>query len=308
MHWVLIFLRGIMMGAADIVPGVSGGTIAFITGIYERLLSSINSVLPALRKLLQHRSIQQFFQEIDALFLLILLSGILSSIFLLASFISEVIVSHPIPLWSFFCGLIAASVWIMGSSMDRWRGSECIALVLGVGLAMFIASGRFFSLEFNLLGAFISGFIAIFAMLLPGVSGSFLLLLLGTYTFILGSVKSFELSVLACFVLGCLLGLILGARIIAHLLHLYRTICLSFLTGLMLGSIQKIWPWREVLSYRLNSKGENVAHLEGVLWPADYAQLVGDPQIGLAAIWFVVGVGSILLILVVINRLERNAN
>ena len=290
MTWLWIYLRGMMMGAADIVPGVSGGTIAFVTGIYARLLTAIGEFLPALYASRKHRSFKRFVSEADLVFLLVLLLGIVTSVFLFASLISFALHAHPIQIWSFFSGLIIASALLIAFEIKDWSLKAVVMLVAGIGFAIFLGSSGMFTLGNTLSGAFFSGAIAICAMILPGISGSFLLLLIGTYSYIIGAIKNIDLAVLSVFALGCGASLLLVARFISWMLERYKTATLCFLLGLMLGSADKVWPWRHTLSYRLNSSGESVPLDQVSVLPSNYMDLTGyNPELSSAMMWFVIG-------------------
>lgn len=278
------------MGAADIVPGVSGGTIAFVTGIYERLLAAISSFVPAFFSLVKHRSAKRFSADTDLIFVLVLLFGILSSVFLFASLISFALEAQPIQIWSFFSGLIVASAILIGLEVKEWSLSRFMMLVAGVIFAVLLGSSSFFTLPHSLTGAFLSGAIAICAMILPGISGSFLLLLIGTYSYIIGAIKTLDLAVLSVFALGCGLSLMLVARSISWMLERYKGMTLCFLLGLMLGSVDKVWPWKHTISYRLNSKGESVPLDQMSVLPSGYVELTGySPELLSAVLWFGIG-------------------
>ncbi len=263
------------MGAADIVPGVSGGTIAFITGIYEELLRSIKSVLPAFLRLIKRRDMRAFWRDVNGAFLLTLFAGILTSVVLFAKLITYLLAEHPIPVWSFFFGLIVASVFIVARQVDVWRARQIAFLILGIVSAWLLTSSTPSHLSPTLGNAFLSGFIAICAMILPGISGSFVLLILGTYTFILGAVHDLNLLVMSVFACGCVAGLLSIANILSWAFVRFRLETLALLTGFMLGALNKVWPWKEVLSFRENSRGELVPLLESNIWPLQYEQLTG---------------------------------
>lgn len=293
------------MGAADIVPGVSGGTIAFVTGIYERLLAAIGGFLPALYAARSHRSLKRFLVDTDLAFLSTLLLGILSSVFLFASFIAFALAEHPVQIWSFFSGLIVASAILIALEVKTWSLMRLIFLGLGIALALLLTQSSLFTLEHSLWGAFFSGAIAICAMILPGISGSFLLLLLGTYSYIIGAIKSVDLAVLSFFAMGCGLSLLLVARLISWMLSHYKQTTLSFLLGLMLGSADKVWPWKQTLSYRLNSKGESVPLEQLSVLPSEYAVIGNNPELFSAMIWFVVGVLAITSVTLLARLVDR---
>lgn len=278
-----VFVKGVLMGAADIVPGVSGGTIAFITGIYERLLTALNSILPALFELAKNRSLQKFWLAVDGSFLLTLFVGIIASAISLAKVITFLLVAYPVPLWASFFGLIAASVYVVGRDIEVWSLRNFLLIIAGAVFAWGLTSMSPASVEHTTWTAFISGVLAICAMVLPGISGSFILVMLGTYSFILSAVKGFDLAVLGLFALGCLVGILSIARLLVWAFARYKDATLAILTGFMLGALNKVWPWKEVLSYRENRHGESVPLMESNVLPDTYAQITQEPSyLGLA--------------------------
>ena len=292
--YFLLYAKGIAMGAADVVPGVSGGTVAFITGIYDELLRSIASVPAAFGLLLRGR-IAAAWQAANATFLLVLLLGIMTSVVSLARVITYLLAEHPIPVWSFFFGLIVVSSHLVVREIQRWNWSRGVSLLLGAGFAYWITVASPLQLGHDPLSLFIAGAIAICAMILPGISGSFILVLLGLYSFVLTAVKGLDLTVLLIFASGCLVGLVSFAGILRWLLVRWRDLSLAFLTGLMLGSLNKIWPWKETLTWRTNSHGEQVPVLQANLWPERFAEISGqDPQLLLA---IAMGIAGIVLVL-----------
>ncbi len=266
------------MGAADIVPGVSGGTIAFITGIYERLLLALKSVIPAAYSLLKHKSFSKFWQQIDGFFLLTLLSGIILSVISLAKVITFLLAAYPIHIWSAFFGLIVASVYIVGRDIERWTPGNVLVLLFGVVIAYAITSATPASVELTMLNIFLSGVLAICAMVLPGISGSFILVILGTYAHVLASLKSFDLAVIGVFMLGCLVGILSIANALAWAFSKFRQQTLAILTGFMVGALNKVWPWKEVLSYRENRHGELVPLTERNVMPQEFELLSSEPS------------------------------
>lgn len=273
------------MGAADVVPGVSGGTIAFITGIYDTLLESIRRINPSVIGIWKRDGFKAAFQHINGLFLIALFSGVLTSIATLAKLISWLLVTHPIPLWSFFFGLILVSVFHMLKQIEKRDFSRLLFLLMGVAFAYSITVLSPLQLEPTSINVLIAGGIAICAMILPGISGSFILLLIGMYTPVLGAVKSFDLPILALFLTGCVLGLLSFSHVLSWLLKRFRDLTLVFLTGLMLGTLPKIWPWKETISWRTNSSGEQVPLIQHNLSPAQFEALTSQPaQLGLAVV------------------------
>ena len=292
--YFLLYAKGMAMGAADVVPGVSGGTIAFISGIYDELLRSIASIPEALMLLLRGR-IKDAWQMANATFLLVLFSGIVTSILTLARVITYRLHHHPIPVWSFFFGLILVSTYLVGREIGRWNWSRGGSFVLGLALAYWITVAAPMQWGSDLPTLFLAGAIAICAMILPGISGSFILLLLGLYSVVLGAVKDLNLLVLAVFASGCLVGMLSFARLLSWLLSRWRDLSLAFLCGLMLGSLNKVWPWKETLTWRVDSKGEQVPLLQNNLLPGQFADISGqDPQLLFAV---VLAIGGIVLVL-----------
>ena len=258
MKHLWLYLKGIAMGSADVVPGVSGGTIAFITGIYTELLDSIKAVNLQALIILFKQGPKAAWKAINGTFLVTLLAGILTAILTLAKVIHYLLDQHAVLLWSFFFGLILASSLHMAKQIKHWQSTTFMALFVGALIAAIISIASPTSIEASYLNIFIAGSIAICAMILPGISGSFILLLMGLYAPVLAAVKGFQLDIMLIFALGAVLGLMLFSRLLSWLLHHYQDLMFSLLTGFMLGALLKVWPWKETISYRLNSKGVEV--------------------------------------------------
>lgn len=300
--YILLFFKGMSMGAADLVPGVSGGSIALITGIYERLLDSIKSIDGKALGLLKKLQIQAFWKHINGKFLLTLLAGILTSIFTLSKIISYLMEEHPIPLWSFFSGLIVISALIILRDIQRWNWGVLFAIFLGTFTAYLITGLPPTSSPDALWFVFVAGAIAICAMILPGISGSFLLLILGQYERILLAVNQKDTITLGLFAIGCILGLLSFSRLISWLLKNYHSVTIGLLSGFMLGSINKLWPWKQVISYRLNSKGQQQPFITENILPHHYLEVTGQESLILyAALSFSFGICLVL-------GIERTAN
>lgn len=291
---LLLYVKGMAMGAADVVPGVSGGTVAFITGIYDELLRSIAAIPNAIGPLLRGR-VAEAWRMANASFLLVLFAGILTSVLSLAKLITYLLEHHPIPVWSFFFGLILVSVHLVSKEIRTRSLSRLVSLCLGIGFAYWITVAAPMQWGTSSISLFFAGAIAICAMILPGISGSFILVLLGLYPVVLGAVKALDLGVMLTFAAGCLVGLLSFARILSWVLLRWRDLTLAFLTGLMLGSLNKVWPWKETLTWRTNSHGERVPLLEQNLLPGTYGDLTGqDPQLLLAILLAVGGIALVL--------------
>lgn len=283
------------MGAADVVPGVSGGTVAFITGIYEELIQSIKSIdLNAMRLLLQLR-IAEFWKLINGNFLITLVSGIFVSLISLAKLMLYLLEHHPISIWSFFFGLILISTPLILRDVKKWSIAPIFTFLIGVALAYWITIISPAETPTNMFFIFLCGAIAICAMILPGISGAFILLLLGKYEFMITALTEFNIPVILVFITGCILGLLGFSHFLNWILKNYRFATLALLAGFMLGSLNKVWPWKEVISFRLNSAGEQVPAFDRSIAPWDYLAKTGqDPQV-LNAILFVM-LGIILVI------------
>lgn len=292
LSWTGIFLRGCAMGAADIVPGVSGGTIAFISGIYERLLGGISAVPATLVRGLKHRQPARLWAELDAGFLSVLLAGIMTSIVLLAGLVKYLMENEAILLWSFFFGLILAAIWHVGRQIPRWSGGALPALAVGTFVSFGITLLAPAQIAVTGLTVFGSGALAICAMILPGISGSFILLLLGMYAPIIGAIDERAFGLLGLFASGCLIGLLLFSRLIAWSLQRYTAVAMALLTGFMVGSLNKIWPWKVTQEWGVDRSGNPLPLVEANVSPLDYASMVGEPHhllpaIGLAIAGFV---------------------
>ena len=277
-----IFLRGLLMGAADIVPGVSGGTMAFITGIYDTLIDSIRAVdATVVRKLLK-LDIAGAWEHVNGGFLLALLFGIATSIFSLARIISWVLQHYPVPLWAFFFGLILASALVLLRQVGQWNVGRALSLLVGVTVALTIALSPVVSLDGGMMGVFVAGFLAICAMILPGISGSFILVLLGMYGTVLAAVKSLDLAFLAVFAVGAGSGLLCFSRLLYWLLHRYHQGTMALLTGFLFGSLAVVWPWKRVLDWVEGSHGQLKPAQQLPVSPAEFTVATGqEPWEGL---------------------------
>ncbi len=242
---ISLLLKGIAMGAADVVPGVSGGTIAFISGIYEELLGTISSIKPSLLQTLFKDGIRAFWKEINGAFLAPLLCGIAISVLSLAKGISWMLENEPVLLWSFFFGLVLASIFLVGKQVKRWNVASIVAFILGAGFAFWITLLPPLAPSTSMWFLFISGAIAICAMILPGISGSFILLILGSYKVVINAVKGLEIKEILIFGAGCIVGLLSFSRLLKWLFAKYQNTTIAILTGFLLGSLNKLWPWKE---------------------------------------------------------------
>lgn len=245
--YIGISLKGLAMGAADVIPGVSGGTIAFITGIYEELITSIGNINLGLFKTLKKEGIKSFWKELNGNFLISLAIGIGISLFTLMRLAHFLIENHPIQIWAFFFGLVLASIWFIAKQVTQWRLSTYLTFAFGALVAFGITQLTPAGGTNSYLYFFFSGAIAICAMILPGISGAFILLLLGVYKDASEAVSRLDFEVILIFALGGITGLLTFSKLLKWLFNNYKNMTLSLLSGFILGSLNKIWPWKEVL-------------------------------------------------------------
>lgn len=297
LKYVGVAFKGACMGAADVIPGVSGGTIAFLMGIYQELLDSIKSLNGEAFKLLFKGKIAEFWKHINGNFLVSIFAGILVSVFSLARLMKYLLEFHPIQLWSFFFGLILASAIYILKGLDKWSLPNIISLLAGVGIAAFICVASPAQTPDALWFIFLSGAIAICAMILPGISGSFILLLLGKYAFVMTAVTELNIPVLAVFAVGCAVGIVSFSHFLSWLLKKFYMLTIALLSGFMLGSLLKVWPWKVPGA----SEGFDYPAL-----PAQFEQVTGlDAQLGTSIAFAVLGLAIVLVIEFVAAKGEK---
>ncbi|GLB53702.1 DUF368 domain-containing protein [Neptunitalea chrysea] len=298
--YLVVTLKGIAMGAADIVPGVSGGTIAFISGIYEELINSINNINFDLLKTLRKEGIAAAWKQANANFLVALVAGIGISVISLSKGIGWLLVNQPILLWSFFFGLVLASIYFVGKQVTKWNLVVIIALIIFALIAFYITSLPPLSKTDSLLFLFFAGSLAICAMILPGVSGAFILVLLGAYKTILDAIDNRDFKTIATVGLGAIFGLLAFSRLLKWLFNHHRDLILAILTGFILGSLNKIWPWKKVLETAIIHEKEVILREKSIL-PTSFD---GDPQLLLAILLMVVG----FLTIIILERIASTSN
>jgi putative membrane protein len=274
--YIVISFKGIAMGAADAVPGVSGGTIAFISGIYEELINTISNINFSLIKTLKREGFSAFWKQCNGNFILSLLTGIIISYVSFMRLAKHLIENHPILIWSFFFGLIVASIFLVGKQIKTWNLTVLIGLALGTLAAYYITTIPSMGSNEHPLFLFFAGALAICAMILPGISGSFILVILGAYKTLSDALHDFDFKKIAMFAFGALFGILSFSHVLKWLFKNYHNVTLALLTGFIFGSLNKIWPWKEVLTWSENSSGNLVPFLERSILPSAYK---GDPQL-----------------------------
>lgn len=307
LSYVIVMLKGIAMGAADVVPGVSGGTIAFVAGIYEELITTIDRLDLGVFKMWKKEGFKSMFAHYNLGFLVSLFFGMFVSILSLAQLIKYLLENHPIVVWSFFFGLVLASILFIGKQIKKWTFTVVFAVIIGALIAYYITIAIPGTAPDVWYYFIFSGFIAIIAMILPGVSGSFILVLLGSYGMVLGTLTDFISGLMEgnwelvktsffkvfLFLIGCIVGLKLFSKGLKWMFAHKKELTLAVLTGFMIGSLNKIWPWKEVLSTRTDRHGEEVPLLERSIFPNSYD---GDALLVYALIAAIVGFAVILVL------------
>lgn len=291
------------MGAADVVPGVSGGTIAFITGIYEELINSIKGINLKAIKLFFTGRWYSFWKQINGNFLLAVFSGIAISVLSLAKVLEYLLENKPILIWSFFFGLVLASSYVVSRKITRWQYPKVIALVAGIGIAFYITSVTPTTTTDASWFVILSGGLASCAMILPGISGSFILLLLGKYSFALHAVNERIILDLLLLGVGAVTGLILFANLLSWLLKKYHDITIAVLVGFMIGSLNKIWPWKETVK-SIIVEGELRPLVEKNILPS-----IGNPgdQFWMAMLMAAAGIALILVVEIGLTRNKKSS-
>ncbi len=303
LDYLIISLKGMAMGAADVVPGVSGGTIAFISGIYEELIGSLNNINFSLLKNLKNEGFKSTWKKVNGPFLLALLSGVFVSIISLAKGVEWLLENHPILLWSFFFGLVLASIIYIGKQIKIKPSDYILFLAMAVGavVAYLITTLNPAETSDTNLFLFFAGALAICAMILPGISGSFILVIIGAYGPVLEALNSRNLKMILIFGAGAVVGLLSFSKLLKWFFEKYNRLTLAVITGFMIGSMNKIWPWKIALTFRTNSKGVKIPLNEESISPFNFD---GDPQL-LQAIGLIIFGVLIILILEKISTKKK---
>ena len=299
-----ITLRGILMGASDIVPGVSGGTMAFILGIYEELIDSIRTVGQPdfIQSVLKFR-IKRVFEILNWQFLLALGLGILIAVLTLSKGLEWLLINQPIYLWSFFFGLVVASVYTVSKRITEWDGTKIAALIVGAVGAYFLVGAVPLQTPNAWWFLLLSGALAICAMILPGISGAFILVLLGKYQFVLTAVNTRDLVSIALIGIGAIVGLVAFSQVIGYFFKQHHDMTVAILTGLMIGSLRKIWPWKmdaawltdAAGNFILNSEGHQIV-IEQINQLPDVSSGDGVAQLAITVALALIGFGAVMLL------------
>ncbi len=301
--YFIISLKGLAMGAADVVPGVSGGTIAFISGIYNELIGSINSISFKTLKILKQDGFKAMFKSVNGSFLLSLFIGIGISVVSLANVFKFLLEKHPVLLWSFFFGLVLASILYIVKQIKKWNILTVLLLLIGIGVAYYITIIPPMSGNNSPLFLVFSGALAICAMILPGISGAFILLLLGAYKPAIDAIHNYDFKKIFLLGLGAIIGLLSFAKILKWLFDKYNNLTLAVLTGFVIGSLNKIWPWKETISTFTNSHGEIKPLLEKSISPFNFQE---DHQLTFAIVLAILGFAVIFILEKIGDKFKTN--
>lgn len=295
--YLLLVLKGMGMGAADVVPGVSGGTIAFLVGIYEELINSIKSVNTHTIKLFFTLRWKEFWSAINGSFLLSVITGIAISFMSLAKIITYLLTKHPILVWSFFFGLVLASTWFVSKRIKKWTVAPVLSFVIGAIAAFFITVATPAETPESYWFIFLCGSIAICAMILPGISGSFILVLLGKYFFMMDVIQNFKITYIATFISGAAIGIVLFSNVLSFLLRKFHDLTIALLTGFMFGSLNKVWPWKEVI--------QTIVDRHGVTKPLIEVNVAPNAYIWQSILLMLIGFGLVAVLEVVSSKFEK---
>ena len=291
-----IVLVGLMMGAAEVVPGVSGGTIVFISGFYERLVVAIQRFTPFQLWSYRQLGLKGLWLKLDVNFLLMLFGAMFCSVLLLANVVGYLLEYHPLFIWAFFFGLVFASVFVVGRLLTI-NVTTIAAISSGIAMGYVLTQLAPVEGDVSAVALFMGGCMAVCAWILPGLSGSFILLILGLYQTVIVAIRDFNWAVLAYFGLGCALGLIAFSRMLSLLLDRFYTQTLAVLVGIMTGSLPKLWPWKRTTSYVIREDGSHLPIVQEPVLPSTYAELNGtDPSVELAVLTCLIGLAIVVML------------
>jgi len=304
--YLMVGLKGCAMGMADVVPGVSGGTIAFISGIYEELLGSIKSIDLEAIKLLFTGKFRALWEKINGKFLFSLIAGIGVAILTMARLMTYMLENHPIITWSFFFGLIIASALMVAREVNSWSALSVVTMIVGIVLSYWITVVSPATTPNDWWFVMLSGAIAICAMILPGISGAFILLLLGKYMFIMEAVAQLNIGVLVVFAIGAVVGIVSFSHVLSWLLAKWHDATVTMLMGFMIGSLNKVWPWKQTLETYLDSHGVEQPLVQANVSPMQFEVLGGESHLVLAIVSCVAGFALIYVIEMIGKRVKAN--
>lgn len=308
-YYFILFLKGIGIGAANVIPGVSGGTIAFLTGILEELINSIKSFNQKAFKLLINKNFKEFSEYVNLPFLLSVFSGVIVSVFSFAFILKYLFIHYQLYVWSFFFGLIFASIYFIGKSISRINLIIIFSFLIGFLISLFITFANPLTENKNFLYLILCGILGVCSMILPGISGSYVLLIMGNYELImLKAVSEFNLSILFPVAIGAIIGLIAFSHFLSWLINKYRNQTIATLTGFIAGSLFTIWPWK-IPIYKLNNWGTPLLNKSGepiIISYKRYLPFSLNNEVLLCFLFFVIGMLTLITLELLAKKLNKN--
>ena len=288
---IMLTLKGIGIGAANVIPGVSGGTIAFLTGIYERLINSLKSFNITTTKLLFKGKIKEWAKQTDVVFLFYILLGVAISAFSLAKLMVYLLHNEPIATWSFFFGLVLVSCWYVTKEIKKWNVGVWFSLLLGTAIAIWVSLASPTETPDTWWFLLIAGAVSVCGMILPGISGSFLLVLMVKYEDLMNSISTLNKTRLLLYGVGAIAGILAFSHLLGYLLKHWYNQTIALLTGFMVGSLIKIWPWQQIIQ----QEGDNA--ISRPIFPSQFEQIYSkNPQIATAIIMAVLGIALVVIV------------
>lgn len=308
LDYIFLYLKGLCIGATGVLQGISGGSMALLLGIYQELIFSIRALDKKAFQLLKEKSAHDFWKKINGNFLITLLAGIITGLLILRLLLGYLYNQYFIFISSFFFSLVIIAAMLLFRKITRWNVTVAVCILAGICISYFITRSPLFATPDNLLFSFIAGILACCTFVIPGVSGAFILMFIGKYQYILTRFGSLEIDVISFFIIGGILGVSVMARFIGRMLADYFNATVALLAGLMMGSLNKIWPWREVYEYATTLQGKQVPAFDKSILPWRYMELTGkDPQVFYAILMMALGVFIVVLIEKIAARLKTKS-
>ena len=308
LDYIFLFLKGLCIGATGVLQGVSGGSLALLLGLYEKLIFSVRAIDGEAIRLLRENQVGDFWEKINGNFLFTVFAGIITGLLTLRVLLGYLFSQYSILLSSFFFSLVIIAALLLLRKIRRWNFLVGVCILAGIGMTYYFTRIPPVNTPDNLLFASLAGVLVGFTFIIPGVSGAFILMFIGKYQYILTSFASPDFGVIVVFILGGIVGLILMVQVIGRLLADYHNLTIALLAGLMMGSLNKIWPWREVYEYSTTLQGKQVPAFDNSILPWRYMEITGkDPQVFYAILMMALGVFIVVLIEKIAARLKTRS-
>jgi putative membrane protein len=306
--YIFLYIKGLCIGATGVMQGISGGSMAWLLGIYEEFIFSLRGIDRQAWKMLREKQLSALWRKINGTFLALLCAGVISGLLVLRSVFNYYYGKFPIYVSSFFFTLVIIAALLLLRKIKRWNAVVVVAAVLGLALSYWITRSAPVQMPDNLFFSFLAGILGGSTFIVPGVSGAFILIFFGKYQFILTSFDSLEGDIITFFVAGGILGIIVFARLTAAMLAQHFNATVAFFAGLMIGSLNKIWPWRQVLEYATTTQGKRIPSFDKSILPWQYLEVTGkDPQMFNAILMMALGVFIVVVIEKITARLKTKS-